>query len=87
MNFYLWRVNFNFYPFFDPSHSLSVAAYFVLLVSGVGTVQEVDGDLVVLVEPLHHERLEPPGTDVMIFEIISLKNLAKNLAFLHSNYC
>ena len=36
-------------------------AYPVLLVPGVGAVQELQRDVVVLVEPLHDEGLEPGG--------------------------
>ena len=36
-------------------------AYLVLFVPGVGTVKELDGDFVVLVQPLQDEGLEPPA--------------------------
>ena len=34
-------------------------AYPVLFIPGVGPVEELEGHIVVLVEPLHHEGLEP----------------------------
>ena len=37
----------------------SVLAKAVFFVPGVGTVQELKRDVVILVEPLHDERLEP----------------------------
>jgi hypothetical protein len=44
--------------------------YLVLLVPGVGTVKEVDGHLVVLIQPLHHKRLEPAEINKEVFGII-----------------
>jgi hypothetical protein len=56
--FSLWQQN-------NPLPSNAVSrfglAYPVLLVPGVGAVQELQGDVVVLVEPLHDEGLEPGG--------------------------
>lgn len=39
------------------SHALSV--HLILLIPLEGAVEVFEGDVVVLVEPLHHERLEP----------------------------
>jgi hypothetical protein len=44
--------------------------YLVLLVPGVGTVKEVDGHLVVLIQPLHHKRLEPAEINKEVFGIL-----------------